>query len=131
MKVDKRFPLQVAVTLAGGLILGFGAITILNANSPQVAMAMIVGAVLSTLNVMSGFLAIEYSLDKSYTTFLKAVLGGMGVRMVVLLGIIALLVKFGGMHLVALIVSVLSFYTVYLVLEIFYMQKRLSHKNQS
>ncbi len=131
MKVDKRFPLQVAVTLAGGLILGFGAITMLNANSPQVAMAMIVGAVLSTLNVMSGFLAIEYSLDKSYTTFLKAVLGGMGVRMVVLLGIIALLVKFGGMHLVALIVSVLSFYTVYLVLEIFYMQKRLSHKNQS
>jgi hypothetical protein len=131
MKVDKRFPLHVAITLVAGLVLGFGLMKLTGNDSPDIMRAVVVGAVLSTLNVMSGFFAIEYTLDKSYTTFLKAVLGGMGVRMGVMLGIIALLIKFGGLHIVGLVVSVLSFYVVYLALEIFYIQKRLSHKNLS
>lgn len=94
-------------------------------------LAVIIGAVLSTLNVLAGFFAIEYTLDKSYNTFLKAVLGGMGIRMAVTLGTLVLLIKFSGLHTVALVVSVLSFYVVYLVIEIFYIQMRVSHKNQS
>jgi hypothetical protein len=130
VKIDKRFPFQIVVTLVVGLAIGFGVMKLMRADSAEILTAVIVGAVLSTVNVMSGFLAIEYSLEKSYATFLKAVLGGMGIRMVVMLGAIVLLIKYGGYHTVGLVVSVLSFYAVYLVLEIFYIQKKVSHKNQ-
>lgn len=129
MKIDKRFPSQVAVTLVAGFAVA--TIPLININSGDVNMAFIIGAVLSTVNVMAGFLAIEYSLDKSYNTFLKAVLGGMGIRMALMLGILVLLIKFAGIHIIALVVSVLSFYVVFLVLEILYIQKRVSHINQS
>jgi hypothetical protein len=131
VKFDKRFPLQVAVTLVVGLAIGFGLMKLTRTDSAEIFSAVIVGAVLSTVNVMAGFLAIEYTLEKSYTTFLKGVLGGMGIRMAVMLGVIVLLIKFGGIHIVGLVVSVLSFYAVYLVLEILYIQKKVSHKSQS
>lgn len=129
MKVDKRFPAQVAVTFVSGFAIA--AIPLMKIGSHEIITAFIVGALLSTINVLAGFFAIEYTLDKSYTTFLKVVLGGMGIRMAVMLAILVLLIKFAEFHPIALVVSVLSYYVVYLVLEIFYIQKRLSHKNQS
>ncbi len=49
---------------------------------PACAAAVAIGAVMSTVNVLLGIPAIEYyARDKSYTTFLKAVLGGMGLRL--------------------------------------------------
>jgi len=129
VKVYKRFPLQVAITFVAGLAIA--AIPLMKLGSREIVVAVIAGAVLSTVNALAGFLAIEYSLEKSYTTFLQAVLGGMGIRMVVMLGILVLLIKLAGFHAVALVVSLLSFYIVYLVLEIFYIQKKVSHKNQS
>ncbi len=129
MKVYKRFPLQVAITFVAGLAIA--AIPLMKLGSREIVVAVIVGAVMSTVNALAGFLAIEYSLEKSYTTFLQAVLGGMGIRMVVMLGILVLLIKFAGFHAIGLVASLLSFYVIYLVLEIFYIQKRVSHKNQS
>ena len=83
------------------------------------------GAALSTLNVLAGFLAIEYAFEKSYTTFLKAVLGGMGVRMVVMLGALLALIVFVRLHAVALTLSLLGFYLVYLILEILFIQRKM------
>ena len=128
MKVDKQFPLQIAVLFIGTLLLA--AIPLARAGT-DVLLAVVVGAVLSTLNVLAGFLAIEYSIGKSYTTLLKFVLGGMGIRMMATLGVLILLIKFSGLHITALVVSVLSFYVIYLVMEVLYVQKKVSHKNQS
>jgi hypothetical protein len=128
VKIDKRFPLQVALTLVVGLATGFGLMKVIGADSSEILTAAIVGAMLSAANVVAGFLAIEYSFEKSYTTFLKAVLGGMGIRMALLLGTLALLIRFSRLETIPLVVSVLSFYTMFLVLEIFYIQRKLSHK---
>jgi hypothetical protein len=127
VKLDKRFPIQVGVTLTLGLA---AAMLVVSGEDREVCRAVIAGAILSTLNVIAGFLAIEYSFEKSHTTFLKAVLGGMGLRMGVMLVLVVILVRFVGLHATALVVSVLSFYIVYLVLEIFYIQKKVSHKAQ-
>lgn len=97
----------------------------------ELVVPVVVGAALSTVNVLAGFFAVEYSLERSYTTMLKAVLGGMGIRLVVMLGIFILLVKVVGLHAAALVVSLLSFYVVYLVLEVLYIQERVSHKSKS
>ncbi len=120
--------MQVALTLliiggvAGALVYAFG--------TGDMLIAAAVGALLSTLNALAGFLAIEYAFDKSYTTFLKAVLGGMGVRMVVMLGALLALILLLRVHAVALTLSMLGFYLVYLILEIVFIQRKMLTKGQ-
>lgn len=128
MKVD-RFPVQVAITFVAGLAIA--AVPLAMLGSGHIAGAFITGAVLSTVNALSGFWAIEYAFDKSFNTLLAAVLGGMGIRIGLMLGILVLLIKYFGFHTIALVVSMLSFYVVYLVLEVLYIQKKVSHKHHS
>jgi hypothetical protein len=128
MKIDVRFPRQIAWTLFGACALA--AYPLSRYGSPEVITAAIVGALLSTVNVLLGFLAIEYAFDKSYSVFLKAVLGGMGLRMVLLLGILIVLILVFHLHTVALTISLLSLYLIYLVLEILFIQKKVLLRNQ-
>jgi hypothetical protein len=123
VKLDKKFPIHVAITSVVGLTV---ALFVVAQQGEEISRAVIVGAILSTLNVLVGFLAIELSFEKSHTTFLKAVLGGMGIRVGTMLVVLVALVRFVGFHATALVVSVLSFYIVYLVLEIIYIQKKAS-----
>lgn len=129
VKIDRRFPTRVAITLCGGLAI---AVTLLFSLGEQaLVVPVVVGGLLGAANVMAGFLAFEYSLERSYTTMLKAVLGGMGLRLALMLGILILLIKVVGLHAVALVVSLLSHYVVFLVLEVLYIQERVSHKFKS
>ena len=128
MRVDPRFPRQVAWTLvAAAVALAW---PLWAAGSPAVVAAVALGAAMSTINVLLGYLAIEYAYDKSYTTFLKAVLGGMGLRLLGMLGAMVVLITVFGVHAVALTVSVLGFYAVYLVLEILFIQKKVVSRQQ-
>lgn len=127
MKFEGRFPRQILVTLAVGCALA--AYPLWKFGSVEIVEAFVAGALLSTLNVLAGYLAIEYSFDKSHSTFLKAMLGGMGIRMVVMLGALVVLIKALGMHAVALTTSLFSFYIVYLVLEVLFIQRKVLIKN--
>ena len=128
MKINARFPRQVALILLGASALA--AYPLSRYGSPEVIKAVAVGALLSTVNVLLGFLAIEYAFDKPYTMFLKAVLGGMGLRMVGLLGVLIVLILVFHMHTVALTVSLLSLYLIYLILEVLFIQKKVLLRNQ-
>ena len=129
MKIDARFPRQVALTLVGASALA--AYPLSRYGSPEVITGAAVGALLSTLNVLLGFFAIEYAFDKPYSVFLKAVLGGMGVRMALLLGVLIVLILVFKMHTVALTVSLLGLYVVFLVMEILFLQKKVLLRNQN
>ena len=128
MKVDRRFPLQILATLAVFGILS--AYPLARFGSGEIILAAVIGALLSTLNVVLGFLTIEYAFEKSYTTFLKAVLGGMGIRMLLILGLLVGLILLAHVDAIALVVSLLAFYMVYLILEILYLQRKMLAKNQ-
>jgi hypothetical protein len=122
------FPVQVGVVLIGAVLLL--TYPLAKWGTAEILTAVVAGALLSTANVLAGYAAIEYSFNKSYTTFVKAVIGGMGLRMVVMLGALAALIVFGGLHPVALTSSLMGFYAVFLILEILYIQKKVSLKNQ-
>ena len=126
MNLRGNFPAQVALVLVGALVLLAYPLTAFASGDIRAAVAA--GAGLSTLNVILGYGAIRYSFDKSHTTFLKAVLGGMGLLM---LGAFTLLIMVLGMQPVALTVSLLAFYAVFMVLEIVYIQQRMTFKNRS
>jgi hypothetical protein len=128
MRLDRRFPIHVAAVLAGGLAVA--GVMLAGRDSPEVVLAVALGTFLSTLNVIVGFLAIEYAFDKSYTTFVKAVLGGMAARMVFLLGAMALAITQFHVHAVGLVLGTLGFYAAYLVVEIMFIQRKVSVKNE-
>ncbi len=128
MKVMRQFALAVGLVFAVSILCA--AYPMLRYASDEVLIAALTGAVLSTVNVLVGFLAIQLTLHRSYTTFLKAVLGGMGVRMAGMLGLLLLLILVARMHAVALTVSVIAYSLVYLVLEIVFIQKMVQVKNQ-
>lgn len=128
MKIDRRFPIRVAITFGVGLVIALFLLLLLGVQG--LALPVVVGAVLSTANVLAGFLAFEYSLERSYTTMLKAVLGGMGIRLAFMLAMLVMLIKVVGLNAVALVVSLLSYYVIYLVLEVLYIQERVSHKSK-
>jgi len=123
-----NFPAQVAAVLGCALLLLAYPLTVFASGDVRAAVAA--GAALSTVNVMVGYMAIRYSFDRSHTTFLKAVLGGMGLRLLFMLGAFTALIMGFGMHPVALTVSLLGFYAVFMILEIVYIQRRMTVRNR-
>lgn len=93
-------------------------------SSVDVIVAVAIGAALSTLNVLAGFLAIEYSFGRSHSTFLKVVLGGMGIRMAFLLGAILVLIKLAGVNTIALTSSLFCFYIIFIILEVAFIKRK-------
>ena len=120
------FPLQVLLSLV--IASGLAAYPVVAYGSREIIVAGVMGAILSTVNVLLGYFAIEYSFDKSYSTFLKATLGGMGVRMMLMLGALIVLIRFFGFHAAALTISLLGFYVIHLILEILFIQKKVATK---
>lgn len=125
-KFDLSFPRQIAVSFI--LVAGISAYPLTVFASAEVVGACIAGAVISLANVITGYAAIEYSIDKSYTVFLRVVLGGMGVRMLVMLGVVMVLIKVFRFNAVALVVSMLGFYSLFLILEVMFIQKKMTKK---
>lgn len=127
-KRERRFPLHVGV--ACGALVTLAAYPLLRWGTADIVLAAGTGAVLSTGNVLLGYALIEYGFEKSYTTFLKVVLGGMGIRMAFMLGALMLLIMVFHLHTVALTVTMVLFMMVYLILEIVYLQRKVDVKNQ-
>ena len=128
MNLRRNFPAQVAVVLLCALLLL--AYPMATLASGDVRTAVAAGAGLSTVNVMLGYIAIRYSFDKSHTTFLKAVLGGMGLRLLFMLGAFTALIAGFGLHPMALTISLLGFYAVFMILEIVFIQHSMTVRNQ-
>ena len=122
------FPLQVAGVLAAAALLLAYPLAVYA--TPDIRIAVAAGAVLSTVNVLLGYAAIQYAFHRSHTTFLKAVLGGMGLRMVLMLAALAGLIMLAGLPAVALTVSLMAFYAVFLVLELLFIQRKVTLKNE-
>ncbi len=124
--IIKSLPMQVmlVVTVAAAL----GAYPCATQASAETVVAVLTGTIMSTANVLLGYAAIRYSAGRSYTTFMKVVLGGMGLRMAAMLAGLFLCIKVAGMPVVPLAASLLSFYAVFLLLEIIYIHTQFTSK---
>lgn len=126
MKIDWSFLRLVLYCFAGTAMLTYYPIS--EFANAEVLRSIIAGGIMSLVNLLLGYLAIEFSFDRSHTTFLKFVLGGMVGRLLLLWGSLLLLIRVYGFHSASLMLSLLFFYVMNLVLEIFYLQKRISTK---
>ncbi len=109
-------PKQVFLVLGAAILIG--AYPCATTASSATIVALLTGAMLSTANVLLGYAAIRHSIGRSTTTFMKFVLGGMGLRMAGMLAGFYLCVRVAGLPVIPLAGSLLSFYAVFLLLEI-------------
>jgi hypothetical protein len=128
MKIDWSFPRQVGITIAA--LWGAALYPLIRYGSPEMITAAIAGTALAAANVLAGYAAIEYAFGKSMSTFLKYVLGGMGIRMLVMAAVLVLLIKLLGLHVAALVASLGVFYAVFLALEVLFIQRKISIKQE-
>ncbi len=95
----------------------------------KVVHSAVAGGVMSLLHVLLGYFAVELGYQKKNTTFLKIVLGGMVVRMFLMAGVVLVLLKVYHYDAFSLMLSLLAYYVVNLVLEIYLLQKKVLVKN--
>jgi len=98
--------------------------------SPLALRSFGAAGVLSFVNVVLGYLAIEYAFQKPNITFLKVILGSMLVRLLLLGVAVLILLEAFGFPALALMLSLMLFYGLNLVLEIYYLQKKVTLKQQ-
>ena len=126
MKFDRPFFKNILFVILGAVIIL--AYPLYALASKEIVIAAIAGALLSTINMMLGYISIEMAYERSMTKFMKWILGGMGIRLLVLLAALLFVIKILQFHLLAFIISLFAFYTVYLILEILHIDKKVREK---
>jgi hypothetical protein len=126
VKIDCSFLRLVIFCFAGAAILTYYPVS--QFATAEVIHGIIAGGVMSLVNLLMGYIAIEISYERSHTTFLKYVLGGMVGRLMLMWATLVVLIRFYHVHSASLMLSLLYFYIMNLVLEIFYLQKRVASK---
>ncbi|MBI5475770.1 MAG: hypothetical protein HY964_03430 [Ignavibacteriales bacterium] len=129
MKIDWLFPRQILI--ATTIIWVLGGYPLISKAENSTIIAVIFGMILSIINVLLGFLAIQYSIGKSTATFFKFVIGGMGLRLLIFAVVLVVMIKIYSIPSLALISSLGIFYMVFLVLEVLYIQKKVEIKQQN
>jgi hypothetical protein len=129
VSIDWSFLRAVGVyALVLGAVLTYPLSTLV---SSEALGSMVAGGVMSLLHVLTGYVTIEYSYTKKSTTFLKMVLGGMVARLFLMAGVVLVLLKYFLYDAFWLLMTMLVLYGVNLILEIYFLQKKVSIKNNA
>jgi hypothetical protein len=88
------------------------------------------GGVMSVVHALMGYLLVEWGFEKKSTTFLKIVLGGMVVRLLLMTAVVLVLLRVYHYDAFSLMISLLLYYVINLVLEIYLLQRKVSVKHQ-
>ena len=108
MKIDWSFLKLVLFCFTCAAVLTYYPIS--EFATAEVMHSIIAGGIISLTNLLLGYLAIEISFERSHTTFLKYVLGGMVIRLMMMWGILLILIRLYGFHSASLMLSLLFFY---------------------
>ena len=127
MKLDWVFLRRMTLWYAG--LTGIAVYLVSGYGEPGHLQSVIAWSIVSVVNFLLGFLAIEFAFEKSHTTFLKVILGGMVIRLFAMTGVVLVLIKVHHYDSLSLMLSLLGYYALNLTLEIAFLQKKVSLKN--
>ena len=124
-----RFARQVgAVLIAAAILSGYPLYVYWGVDMVRAAA---VGCGIGALNALAGGLSAIWSFDRPQPVFLKALLGGMVVRMLVICIGLVLLVKFTTLSVYGLVFSLFSSYLLFQILEIRFFVRRAAVRRDS
>ncbi len=74
--------------------------------------------IIATANIVAAFFTIKLTIEKEEKTFMKTFFGGMGIRVLLMVALIVLIVKFLEVDQFTFIISLLILYVLYQIWEI-------------
>lgn len=86
------------------------------------------GYLVSLVNILFAFFSIKWAFKKSTKTFFAVVLGGMGIRFIVIILALFFVWKVAQVPLLGFIISLVGFYLTLQFFEVRYIQKELDHR---
>lgn len=117
-----RYARQVGAVLIAAAILGGYPLYVYW--GVDMVRAAVVGCGIGALNALAGGLSAIWSFDRPQPVFLKALLGGMVVRMLAICVGLVLLIKFTALSVYGLVFSLFLSYLLFQILEIRFFVKR-------
>jgi hypothetical protein len=125
--IRNNFPLQIILSVVLTFLVAIYPLS--HYFHSEVLIGVLFGCAISLINVFIGYGLILYSFDKSNTIFFKSIIGGLTVR-IILIGLsIFILIKIFNINTFGLVVSLFFYYFLFLILEIFFLNKKLLNKN--
>jgi hypothetical protein len=113
-----------------GIAWGIMAIPFYYLAEPVIVWGVLVGCILAAFCFATGFYAVCRSFQRSLRILMIVILGGMLVRLVMLGAIFVLLVNLTSLHVTSFLVSLLGFYVVYLIIELYFVNNRLYRQEE-
>ncbi len=129
IKFSGRFIKQIVGALV--VVVGLAWYPLVKYAGKEIIEAVMGGIVLSLINVLMGYAAIEISFDKSYTKFLQIVMGGIVIRLFVMIGLLVVLILVFQFHVMPLVVSLFVMYIIFLVFEVLHIHNKWQTKIQT
>jgi hypothetical protein len=127
MKLDWSFLRLVAISFLGVGLLAYYPLAVYA--SAETLRSVVGGGVVGLFHVLMGYGAIELGFEQSHTRFLKIVVGGMTLRLFLLVGTYIVMIRYFGYESLSLTLTLLFFYVLNLVLEIYHLQRRVRMKH--
>ena len=124
-----RFGKQVGAVLIAAAILGGYPLYVYW--GVEMVRAAAVGCGIGALNALAGGLSAIWSFDRPQPVFLKAVLGGMVIRMLVICVGLVLLIRFTALSVYGLVFSLFLSYLLFQILEIRFFVRRAAVRRAS
>src|SRR5574341_1518800 len=91
---------------------------------------VLIGCFLPVVCFILGFYAVSWAVHRPLCPFMIAVFGGMLVRLLVIGTIFILLVKLAQFHVPSLLFSLIGFYTLCLVVELYFVNSRIRYREE-
>jgi hypothetical protein len=113
------------ICITTGVIWGLLALPLYFLGEPMIVWGALAGCLLSALCFTIGFYAVCRAFHQSLRTLMIAVFGGMLARLLFIGAIFVLIVTLTPLHPVSFLSSLLGFYTLYLVIELYFVNNRL------
>lgn len=114
--------------VATGLAWGLMAVPLYALAEPRVVWGILVGWVLAALCFTVGFYALCRYFHRSFKALMITVFGGMLARLFFIGTIFFLLAKLTTLHTVSFVSSLMGFYILYLIIELYFVNTRLQNQ---
>jgi hypothetical protein len=90
---------------------------------------VLIGCLLPVACFIPGFYAVSWAFNRSFRPFMIAVFGGMLVRLLFIGTAFVLIAKLTQLHMSSLLFSLFGFYTLCLVVELYFINTKLQHRD--
>jgi hypothetical protein len=90
--------------------------------------SVLYGYLVSLVNILFAFFSIKWAFDKPNTLFFAVILGGMGIRFLILVTALLFVWKFTQVPMTGFIASLVGFYITLQAFEIRFIQKELNNR---